>query len=97
MSTVAKLVVVSIDLRVPHSNSLKDKRREVKSLKDKLRARLNASVAEIDYLEEWQRAVIAVAMIGNDKRKLERDISVIHQLLESNGNIDLIDVNVEWI
>jgi hypothetical protein len=93
----AHIVIVNIELLVPHANSLKTKRREVKSLKDRLRARLNASVAEIDYLDQWQRSLIAVAMIGNDKRKLQQDVELVRQVAEGVRNITLLSVQTEWL
>ena len=97
MKQTLHIVLVSIDFLVPHSQSLKMKRREVKSLKERLRSRLNASVAEIDYLDQWQRSLIAVAMISNDKNKLERDISIVNQLLENATDISINKLDVEWL
>jgi uncharacterized protein YlxP (DUF503 family) len=53
----------SIKVRmIPWAQSLKDKRSAVHGLKDRLRSRFNASVAEVAYLDKWQRAVIAVCI-----------------------------------
>jgi len=45
--------VITFELRLEDSHSLKDKRHYVKGLKDRLRARFNVSVAEIDGLDSW--------------------------------------------
>lgn len=93
----AHLAVLTFELLIPSSDSLKSKRRVVKSLKDRLRARFNASIAEIAYLEEWQRSVIGVAVIDNDRRYLESSLSAINRLVEEAGDIRLLNSTVEWL
>ncbi|PKH06835.1 hypothetical protein CXF93_13180 [Moritella sp. Urea-trap-13] len=56
---------------IPHAQSLKDKRREVRGLKDHIRSKFNASVAEVGYQDKWQRTTLAVGLVGSDKHLLE--------------------------
>ena len=49
------------------SHSLKEKRHVVKSLKDRLRAQFNVSVAEIDGLDSWQNSVVAAVTVSSDR------------------------------
>ena len=56
--------ICTLVIHLPYSRSLKDKRKVVKSLKDRLRARHNISVAEVDSQDLWQRAVLGIAAIG---------------------------------
>ncbi len=86
-----------IDFLVPHADSLKAKRRVIKSLKDKLRARFNASVAEIGYLEEWQRATIGITMISNEKQHLQRGHSAINRMFEEKADIQILNIHLEWL
>ena len=53
---MAAIGVLTLELRLENSHSLKEKRHVVKSLKDRLRHKFNVSVAEIDYQDLWQRA-----------------------------------------
>jgi uncharacterized protein len=62
--------VLRLVLRVPDARSLKEKRRGVAAVRDRLRARHDLSVAEVGHLEDHQRAVLAVAMTANDPRFL---------------------------
>lgn len=55
-------------LLVPGSRSLKDKRRDIAGVRDRLRSRKNVSVAEVGHLDDHRRAVLAVVMVGNDAR-----------------------------
>src|ERR1700761_4028709 len=59
---VAKL---TIELSIPHAQSIKDRRQVVRSLKDKLRQGFNVSVAELDDAALWNRATIGIAAISN--------------------------------
>lgn len=93
----AHIVFVAIELLIPASASLKSKRRVIKSLKDKIRLQFNASVAEIDYLEQWQRSVIGVSMIGNDRVYLEKGVNAIAQLLRGNAEIETLNIRPEWL
>jgi uncharacterized protein YlxP (DUF503 family) len=60
-----------LELRIEASNSLKDKRQVVRSLKDRLRSSFNVSVAEIDATELWQRATVGVVSISDSRDYLE--------------------------
>jgi uncharacterized protein YlxP (DUF503 family) len=93
----AHVVLLTFDLMIPFSQSLKAKRRVIKSLKDRVRARFNAAVAEIGYLEEWQRSLIGVALLSNDPQHLERGSSAINRLIEENADIRLLNARQEWL
>lgn len=97
MSQAASIVYVVIDLHIPMAHSLKEKRKHIKSLKDKLQAGFNASVAEIDHLDEWQRAVMGVVMISNDQRYLQGEISRIETLLREYRDIQVVNIEQQWL
>ena len=61
---MAAIGVITFELRLDESHSLKDKRHFVKSLKDRLRAKFNVAVAEIDFQDLWQRGLVAAASEG---------------------------------
>ena len=64
------IVLISFDVLVEGASSLKVKRGVINRIKDRIRSRFNASVAEIGYLDKWQRAAMGVTMISNEKRHL---------------------------
>lgn len=66
MTTVIGSVIIELD--IPASASLKDKRRVVRSVVARLRREYNISVAETDALDQWQRAVISMVTVSNDAR-----------------------------
>ena len=89
--------LLTIELMIPWARSLKDKRSAVRGLKDRLRARFNASVAEVAYQDKWQRAIIAVCIIGNDKRQLESNMSKVRQLCEEAQDLQIADMQQQWL
>ena len=89
--------LLTIELMIPWARSLKDKRRAVRGLKDRRRARFNASVAEVAYQDKWQRAIIAVCIIGSDKRQLESNMSKVRQLCEEAQDVQIADMHQQWL
>jgi uncharacterized protein len=61
------LAVLTLELRIEAAQSLKDKRQVVRSVKDKLRAKFNVAVAELDQTDLWQRATIGVASVSGSR------------------------------
>ena len=80
-----RVVLLTIFLFIPASNSLKTKRRVLKSLKDRLHARLNVSVAETGFQDKWQRSALAVTAVASDKVHLER---LMQDVLALIGQVD---------
>ncbi|EDP75876.1 DUF503 domain-containing protein [Hydrogenivirga sp. 128-5-R1-1] len=76
--------VLVIELFIPDSGSLKGKRKEVKSIKDRLRSNFNVSVSEIDNQELWQRSSIGVAIAGSDASHLRETMDRIESFVERN-------------
>lgn len=91
------LTLLTLELRIPQAQSLKEKRRAVRGLKDRIRNRFNASVAEVGYQEKWQRALLAVCLVGNDKRKLESDTARIRTLCEEAIDVEIVAIDQQWL
>jgi uncharacterized protein YlxP (DUF503 family) len=87
--------VLSLMLAIPGAMSLKDKRRAVKSLKDRLAHRHNVSVAEVDYLDEHRQSLVAVAMVSNDRRFTESCLSKIVDEVRMHHLANLTDYHIE--
>ncbi len=71
--------VARITLQIPESGSLKAKRQILRRVTDRVKARFNASVAEVADNDLWQKAVVGVAVIGNDTRHVNEQLEkIIH-------------------
>lgn len=91
------VLLIKIDLQIPHAHSLKDKRSQIKSLKDRISSRFNASVAEIDALDNWNRAVIGVCMVSNDKSYLDKQYSLVEATVLEYTDLVTVNMSREWL
>lgn len=89
--------VLTLEIHVEHSHSLKDKRQVVKSLRDRLRERFNVSVAEIDYLDSWQHAAIGVATVANDRVFAEKILQAVESHAADQLGGALVSSGIEWL
>jgi len=89
--------ILRLELCIEGAMSLKDKRRVVRSLKDRLMHRHNVSVAETDWLDEHRRAEIGVAMIANDARFVESCLQKIVNEVDRGRGARLDDYSIEMI
>ncbi len=87
--------VCTLELFIHTSQSLKEKRFVVKSIKDRIAHRFNVSVAEVDHLDKWQRACIGIATVTNDHKIIDHTFSEIMKLVESNGEAEIISNNIQ--
>ena len=84
-----------MELTIPGAMSLKDKRRVIKGLKDRLAHRHNISIAEVDDLDEHRHSVIAAAMVSNDRRFTDSCLSKIVDEVRAVHTLSLIDYDIE--
>ena len=89
--------VCRLQLRLPETFSLKDKRRVIKSLKDKLKARFNLSVAEVAFQDEKRLCELALAAVGTAREPVHRMFMKSLELVESDGRGDVVGVEIEWL
>ena len=87
--------VCTIEMHIPMSGSLKTKRHSLKSLKDRIRAKFNVSVAEVDDNDLWQKASLAIAAVSNDKAHLNQTLDHVLNLVQSVPEISLLDHHIE--
>ena len=88
--------VLETELHLPGCLSLKDKRMVIRSIKDKFSKKFNTSVAEIDFLDKWQRASLAFAIVSNSKTHTEEVLQKIFQLLDKNVNFELVKYRFDY-
>lgn len=89
------VAVACFTLMLPDNDSLKGKRKVVRSLIEKVRHRFAAAIAEVEDHDKWQKAKIGVALVGNDARLLQTRLDQIMQFLENHHLAEIIDSQVE--
>lgn len=91
------VALISFEIIINGSASLKAKRSVINRVKDRIRSRYNASIAEIGYLDKWQRAALGITLISNQKSKLQKDIDTIETTLRDITDMSISNYNVEWL
>ena len=91
------LGLCTIELFIADSRSLKDKRKVLLSLKDKLQQKFNLSVAEVEEQDMWQKAVLALACVANDSRHVNQVLDQALNLIRSNPAVAVVQSRVELL
>ena len=83
--------IVRIELHIPGASSLKDKRSVVSGLKDRIRQRARASVAEVDHQDLWQRAALGVAVVSGERHQVDELLQSVRQQVLATHGAELLD------
>jgi uncharacterized protein YlxP (DUF503 family) len=86
-----------MEIHLPYAQSLKEKRMVLRKTQDRLRARFNFSIAEVDHQDLWQRAKLAAVAVGSDNASLERAAQQFVREAERILNEMLIDCQVTFM
>jgi uncharacterized protein YlxP (DUF503 family) len=90
--------ILTVYLHLPGCASLKEKRSRLKPLLARLHREFNISVAEIDRQDSWQEAVIACALVSNEKGHADRSLRAVVNWIESAWpDVSLVDDQIEII
>jgi uncharacterized protein len=93
--SAARVALGTIELHLPDVDSLKGKRHVLKGLKERVRAKFEVAVAEVDHQDIWQRATLAVACVSSDSRHANEVVSKAMDFIEANVYGSVIDTTVE--
>lgn len=89
------LGICEIELLVSGSQSLKDKRQVIRHLKEKIKHKFNVSVAEVDHQDLWQRAMLGMTCVGNDREFVREVLTKAIQIVESDVGVEVINQRLE--
>lgn len=89
--------VVTFELRLEESHSLKDKRHYVKSLKDRLRGKFNVAVSEIGYQDMWQRGLVAAVTVSPDQARAQQVLQMVEREAALLLGPLLVEATTEWL
>lgn len=63
--------LLTLEIHLPYSHSLKEKRAVLRKVRDRLRSRFNVAVAELDHRDVWQVATLGVVSISDSRQLLD--------------------------
>jgi uncharacterized protein YlxP (DUF503 family) len=85
--------IARVTLFVAGSHSLKEKRSVVRRLKDLVTQKFNVSIAEVGENDVWQRAVVGLALVGNERRFVESQLDEVLAFIR--GKAEVLDETKE--
>jgi uncharacterized protein YlxP (DUF503 family) len=60
-----------------------------------VRNKFNVSIAEIDGFDLWQRATLGIAVVSKDKKFTDKVLSGVVGLIESDGDVSVINIEMD--
>ena len=88
--------ILTLNISIPESHSLKDKRRVVKSIKDRLRNGFNISIADVGNQDLWQSADLAIAVVSGDSTYANGVLSRVQDVVRNRPDAILTHCELEW-
>ncbi|MCS7244620.1 MAG: DUF503 domain-containing protein [candidate division WOR-3 bacterium] len=88
--------VLEVEVFIPYSRSIKEKRHIVKSIKDKVKSKFNVSVAELDYYDAWQRSKLGFACLNSNVNYINSQLLEILKFLEEDRRFEITQHRISW-
>ena len=92
---MAAIGVLTLELRLENSHSLKDKRHIVKSVIGRLQSRFNVSVSEVEHQDSHTSAVLGLAVVSNERAFVDQQLDAILTFMRNDGRFYLGQVERE--
>ena len=79
--------IARLTLFLPASHSLKEKRVVVRRVKDRVRQKFNVACSEVEDNDLWQRAIIGIALVGNERRFVESALDEVVRFVRGEAEV----------
>ena len=79
--------IARLTLFIPDSQSLKQKRMVLRRVKDRTRNKFNVAIAEVEENDVWQRAVLGLAVVGNERRFVESALDEVVRFVRGEAEV----------
>jgi uncharacterized protein YlxP (DUF503 family) len=86
-----------LDCYIPESQSLKDKRRILTSLGERLRRQFNIALAEVEYQDQWQRAQLAIVLVNTNWRMLQSSMSKLTEYVDRDRRVEITNTETRQL
>lgn len=87
----------TVELFISGSQSLKDKRQVLHSLKDRLHGKFNLSVAEVDGQDLWQKAVLGMACVANEGGYVNQVLEQALNVIKGMPAVEVVRTKLEFL
>jgi uncharacterized protein YlxP (DUF503 family) len=88
--------LLALEIFLPGSQSLKDKRKVLNALRDRVRGRHNAAFAELDFQDKWQRSRVGIVTLNSQKGLVDQVLQKICRDVEENLEGEVVHVEFHY-
>ena len=89
--------IMVLDLYSEESHSLKEKRKILLSVKDRLRHKFNISLIESDHQDLWQKIQLTMAVVANTKEIADKTFTQIEDFIISQYSVQILKMDKEYL
>ncbi len=89
--------VLRLELRLPETHSLKEKRSVLRTIKARVQQKFNVSIAECDDHDVWQSAILGVSQVGTDEPHVDRCLRTVVTFIDELRLVELGGERVEFL
>lgn len=87
--------VCKVIISIPESFSLKEKRKVKRSIVDKVRAKFNVSIAEVDSQDIWNELVLGISIVSTESKHIYEVMSEVIKVIEDHKEAEIIDYEID--
>ncbi len=91
------VAVVQLELHIPTSRSLKEKRAALRPIVEGIRHRFLLSVAEVGYQDKWQRALVGMAVVSDSYAHAAEVVAAVERWVWSKPDVEVCRFETEWV
>lgn len=91
------VAVVRLELHIPTSRSLKEKRAALRPIVEGIRHRFQVSVAEVGYQDKWQRALVGLAVVSDSYAHAADVVAAVERWVWSKPDVDVCGFDTTWV
>ncbi len=91
------VALAELVLYIPEADSLKDKRRVLKSLLSRLRGHFNVAAAEVDGCDSWRSATVGLALVSNQAGHADSNMAAAVRFVESFSGVEVLEIHQERV
>jgi len=89
--------IMQVELMIHDAMTLKDKRRVVKSIKDRIAHEFNVSIAEVDALDRHRQAILGISLVGNDGQFVRQSLDQVLNRIRNTRDASLVDYQIDLV
>jgi uncharacterized protein YlxP (DUF503 family) len=89
--------LLTLEIYLPYSHSLKEKRKTLNMIRDRLKRKYNIAFAELDYQNKWQRSKVGLVTLNTQKGMVEKVFQKIVEQVEENIEGEILHKEVFFL